>query len=325
MQISGKKILVTGGAGFIGSHLAETLLNKGYKVTVLDDFSGGSVNNIRHLFNFPNFKLIRGSVEDIELIRRVTMNINIIFHLAAKINVDESIMEPRKTIATNINGTTNILESSLENDIEHIIFASSSEVYGSAEYTPMCEKHPLNPASPYAASKAAADRLCASYYIAYGLPVTILRSFNTYGHRQKSSGYGGVISIFIRKVLNNMPPVIYGSGTQTRDYMYIEDAITAYMLTLDNRKKVVGETINFGTGKDYQIKDIAMLIISLLGKEEELEPVYVEPRPGEVMQLCANISKASKILGFRPQHSLEEGLKKYIQWYTEYRFEEWVK
>lgn len=316
------KILITGGAGFVGSHLTEYMISKGHEVVVLDDFSNGNVNNIRHLLGDRNFKLVKGDIRDYELVRRITTDINAVFHLAAKIHVDESIIDPDTVVSVNVEGTHNILKACRENDIEKMIYASSSEVYGSAIHVPMNEEHPLNPASPYAASKAAADRLCFSYFNTYNMNVVIVRNFNTFGPRQKSSGYGGVISIFIRRAMNDKPPIIYGDGLQTRDYIYIDDVLNAYNLVLEN-EGLAGEAINFGTGVDPSIKHIAERILHFTGKDDILEPAYVAARPGEVQQLCADTTKAKKLLNFKPKYTLDKGLKNIIKWYEEYRFEEW--
>jgi UDP-glucose 4-epimerase len=316
------KILVTGGAGFIGSHLSEYMLKKGHEVVVLDDFSSGGAINIRHLLDHRSFKLVRGDIRNYDLVRRVTTNLDVVFHLAAKIHVDESIINPEETLSVNVKGTLNILNACKENDVKRLIYASSSEVYGSSKYTPMDEDHPLNPASPYAASKAAADRLCFSYYNTYNLDAVIVRNFNTFGPGQKSSGYGGAISIFIRRALKDMPPIIYGDGLQTRDYLYVEDAVNAYNLVMET-PELAGEAINFGTGVDTSITDIAEKILRLMGKEEKLIPRHVASRPGEVRQLCADITKAKRLLNFKPTYTLEEGLKELIKWHEDYRFEEW--
>lgn len=313
-----ENILITGGAGFIGSHLAEKLVKEGHKVKVIDDFSNSTVNNIRGLLNYPNFKLIKGDIRDYSLIKEISNNIDTIYHLAAQIHVDKSITESRSTQEINYFGTLNMLEAMREHDIEKFIFASSSEVYGSAQYSPMDEKHPLDAQSPYAASKAGADRLCYSYFKTYGMDITVVRNFNTYGPKQKDGGYGSAISIFIRRVLNNQPPIIYGDGTQSRDYMYIKDAITAYTLVKENKKKLAGEVINFGTGKDHTILDISNRIIKLCGKDN-LKPVHIEQRPGEVQKLCADTKKVRSLLGFKPEYDLEKGLKEYINWFKTYK------
>ena len=322
--MSKKNILVTGGAGFIGSHLAEEYVEKGHTVKILDDFSSGAVNNIRGLLNFKNFKLIRGDVASKEVVEKAMDGVDIVFHLAAQIHVDKSIIAPRQTFEVNTFGTLNILDSALENDVELVIYASSSEVYGSAQYVPMDEKHPLNPASPYAASKAAADRLCFAYYNTYKLPIVIVRCFNTYGPRQSDTGYAAAIPKFIRRVMQGLPPIIYGDGKQTRDYMYIKDAVNAYDLVLNSHENLTGRIVNFGTGQEISINELANKVISLFGRKGKLKPIHVAPRPGEVKRLYADISFAKKELGFEPKYDIASGLKEFIEWYKEGRYEEWL-
>ncbi len=312
---------MTGGAGFIGSHLAEDLVKDGHSVRIMDDFSSGSVNNILGLFNHSNFKLIRGSVTDKELVRRASFDVSVVFHLAAQIHVDRSIIEPRHTFEVNTLGTLNVLDAALENDIELVVYASTSEVYGSAKYAPMDEDHPLNPASPYAASKAAADRLCFSYYNTYKVPVVVVRCFNTYGPRQKDRGYAAAIPKFLKRALSGLPPVIYGDGKQTRDYMYVRDAVEAYKLVLKSPGNVLGKAVNFGTGKEITILDLANRILNLCNKN--VAPIHVAPRTGEVKRLSADISLAQKELGFTPRYAIEKGLKEFLSWYREGRYEEW--
>jgi UDP-glucose 4-epimerase len=321
MKMVGKNILITGAAGFIGSHLAEDLLKNGHSVKIIDDFSSGNVNNIRGLFNYKQFKMIRGSVTNKELIAKASLGIDAIFHLAAQVHVDRSIIEPRYTFEVNTLGTLNILDAALENDIELVVYASTSEVYGSAEHVPMNEDHPLNPASPYAASKAAADRLCFSYYNTYKLPVVIVRCFNTYGPRQRDTGYAAAIPKFIRKALSGSPPVIYGNGKQTRDYMYFKDAVKAYNLVLHSYENVLGKAVNFGTGKEVSIRNLADMILRLCGKKTS--PIHAAPRAGEVKRLCADISLAEKKLDFAPEYTIENGLKEFLKWYKEGKYEEW--
>jgi UDP-glucose 4-epimerase len=291
-------------------------------VKIIDDFSTGNVNNILGLFNYKNFKMIRGSITNKELVAKATSDVDAIFHLAAQIHVDRSIIEPRHTFEVNTLGTLNILDAALENNIEPVVYASTSEVYGSAKHVPMDEDHPLNPASPYAASKAAADRLCFSYYNTYKLPVVIVRCFNTYGPRQKGSGYAAAIPKFMRKALSGLPPVIYGDGKQTRDYMYVKDAVKAYKLVLKSYESVLGKAINFGTGKEVSILELAKTILELCGNNST--PVHVAPRAGEVTRLCADIALAEKTLGFTPAYSIKKGLQEFLKWYREGRYEEWI-
>jgi len=315
------KILITGGAGFVGSHLCDSYVDRGATVLCYDNFLNGSLFNIRHLLNKKNFKLINGDIRDFDLLEKIVRDVDVVFHLAAQIHVDRSIIEPKLTYDINVTGTLNILEIARIFDVQNIVYASSSEVYGSAQHVPINEEHPLNAPHPYGASKIAADRLCHAYLQTYGMNICIMRSFNLYGPRQKDSGYGGAISLFMKRVLNNFPPIIYGDGSQTRDYLYIDDIIDAYHRVLDHSKELSGP-VNFGTGREISIIDLANKIIRLSGKD--LVPVHVGPRPGEVKRLVADISKA-KTIGWKPKNSIDTGLKKLYEWYKNYRSEEWAK
>lgn len=315
------KILITGGAGFVGSHLCDQYVKNGDTVLCLDNFMNGSLTNIRHLLNHRNFKLIQGDIRDYDLIEKIMRDVDAVFHLAAQIHVDRSIIEPKLTYDINVLGTQNILEIARMYDVDKVVHASTSEVYGSAEYIPMDEKHPLNSPHPYGASKIAADRMCYAYIETYGMNICIMRPFNLYGPRQKDSGYGGAISIFTKRVLSDVPPIIYGTGEQARDYTFVDDIVRAYDLILKHPTPI-REPVNFGTGIDIKINDLAMKIIHLCGKD--MTPVHVEGRPGEVERLIADITKAKK-LGWKPKFSLTDGLKSYIDWYKNYKFEEWAK
>ncbi len=318
------KLLITGGAGFIGSHLCDKYVKEGHTVICLDSFMSGNLMNIRHLLDYRNFKLLRGDVRDFDLLEKIVRDIDVVFHLAAQIHVDRSYVEPRLTYDINVMGTQNVLEVARLHDATRVIHASTSEVYGSAQYVPIDEKHPLNAPHPYGASKVAADRMCYAYIQTYGMDISILRLFNVFGPRQRDIGYGGVISIFTRRVLNNMPPIIYGDGQQTRDYTYIEDAVRAYDLVL-NHNEPVREPVNFGSGREVSISDLANKLIDLCGKKGAMEPVHVEPRIGEVKRLIADATKAKDILGWEPECNLEESLGQFVQWYKSYGLEERIK
>lgn len=318
------KILITGGAGFIGSHLCEKYTKEGHTVLCLDNFMSGNLTHIRHLLDYRNFKLVKGDIRDFDLLEKIMRDVDVVLHLAAQIHVDRSYIEPKLTYDVNVMGTQNVLEVARMYDAKKVIHASTSEVYGSALYVPIDEKHPLNAPHPYGASKIAADRMCYAYIQTYGMDISIVRLFNVFGPRQRDVGYGGVISIFTRRVLSNVPPIIYGDGTQTRDYTYIKDAVRAYDLVL-NHNEPITEPINFGTGKEVSISDLADKIIELCGKKGEIEPVHVEPRIGEVKKLIADATKAKDMLGWEPKYKLEEGLKEFIQWYKNYGFEERMK
>jgi len=324
-------ILITGGAGFIGSNLAKSLLKRGYKVIVLDDLSRSDTENIRECYNYsPNFYFVKGSVMDFNLVDRLMHNADMVFHLAAQVHWEESIDNPMESFQINTLGTLNVLESMRRNlcrrdPVKLLLFASSSEVYGTAQYVPMDEKHPFNPQSPYAAGKAAADRLCSAFYHVYKIPVVILRQFNTYGPGQRLKGYSAVVPKFISQVLNNNPPTIYGTGKQSKDFHYIDDLLSAYMLILQNWENfdLFGQAINFGTGKETSINSLADVILDVVSKKigkplkEKLRPINLPPRPGEVMRFIADISLAKKKLGFEPKVTLEEGISKYVDWFVE--------
>jgi UDP-glucose 4-epimerase len=318
------KILITGGAGFIGSHLCERFSSEGHTVVCLDNFISGNLGNIRGLLSLRNFKLFNGDVRDFNLLEKIIRDVDVIIHLAAQIHVDRSILEPKLTYDINVFGTLNVLELARQYDTEKVIHTSTSEVYGSAQYVPMDENHPLDAPHPYGASKIAADRMCNAYVCTYGLKVCVMRPFNAFGPRQKDVGYGGAISIFVKRILNGAPPIIYGDGKQTRDYTYVKDLVEAYDLVLKYDKDLK-EPINLGTGKEIAIVDLANKIINLCGMKRKIKPVHVAPRPGEVERLVANYSRAKKLLHWEPKYTLDEGLKEFIEWYKNYKFEEWAK
>jgi UDP-glucose 4-epimerase len=317
------KILITGGAGFIGSYLCEKYTKEGHTVLCLDNFLSGNLLNVRHLLDYRNFKLIEGDIRNFDLLERVSRDLDVIFHLAAQIHVDRSYVEPRLTFEINVMGTQNVLEMARIFDVKKVIHTSTSEVYGSAQYVPIDEKHPLDAPHPYGASKIAADRMCHAYVATYGMDISIPRFFNIFGPRQRDIGYGGVISIFTRRILNNMPPVIYGDGQQTRDYTYVEDAVRAFDLILNHESLL--DPINIGTGKQVSIIDLANMIVELCGKKGKMKPVNVEPRIGEVKKLIADTTLAKKILKWEPKYKLREGLKAFIQWYRQFGQEERIK
>lgn len=306
-----RKYLVTGGAGFIGSHLCKRLLDEGHHVTCVDNFYNGSLNNIRGLFNNKDFYFVEADILNFDKIKELASKCDHVFHLAAQIHVEKSIIRPDETLKINLEGTKNLLEICTQNKNISMTLASSAEVYG--EFSGAhSEDSPLNPQSPYAASKVAAESLCTAYNHTYGSNVRIIRNFNTFGPRQKSSGYGSVISIFCRRALDNKPLIVYGDGNQTRDYQYIDDAIEGYILS---EKLSPGEIINTGFGEDCKIVDIGKMIIEIANSDSRI--VFSDPRPGEVRELRSNINKI-RSFGFVPKYSLKAGLEKYISWLKKY-------
>ena len=318
------RILITGAAGFLGSHLSEKYVNEGNIVYGIDNLLNGNLNNIRTLLHRKNFKFVHDDVRNKSLYTKIPTDVDAVIHLAAQIHVDRSIINPEETFAINVSGTMNVLEYARMNDIKKILFASTSEVYGSAKHVPMDENHPLAAQHPYGVSKIAADRLCYTYNETYDLGVDIIRCFNFFGPRQKDVGYGGVIAIFINRVLQNKPPIIYGDGNQTRDYMYISDAMNAYDKVLKSKENPGKYGINFGTGSENSVNEIAELVIKHCGAHTGLRPIHTDPRPTEVQRLFADISKAKSLLDFKPEVEFEQGISMLIEWYKNYKSELWL-
>lgn len=301
------KVLVTGGAGFIGSHLIDKLLHEGFEVTALDDFSSGKIENIGHHTGASNFRLIRGDVRNLGDIKKAVEDADAVFHLAAIVSVPLSVKNPSLVDDVNVRGTLNFLKASLDADVKRFIYASSCAVYGEAFDLPIDERHPTAPLSPYAASKLAAEHHCTRFHEDYGLETVCLRYFNAYGPRQKKGPYGGVITQFINRIKQGKPPLIYGDGNQTRDFVHINDVAEASELAL-HKRGAVGEVFNIGTGKATTVNQLAQILTKLMGKPE-LKPVHTNPRLGDIRHSQANITKAQTILGYTPKISLEQGLK----------------
>lgn len=296
------KVLITGAAGFIGSHLFEKLKKEGHEVIGLDNF--------QHSSGHPIVKEVKyGDVRYYQDIEPHVKWADAVYHLAAQIHVDKSITNPQETIDINVIGTLNVLEAVTKHK-KKMVFASSSEVYGTAQSEMIDESHPLDCQSPYAASKVAGDRLCKAYFDTYGTQVAILRNFNTFGKYQADDSYGGVIAIFTRKALLGQPLEVYGSGEQERDYMIIGDALKGYEMCID--KELWGRPINFGTGSTVKINDLAQMIKEISQSKSEIS--HVGKRPGEVMKLKAD-TKLAESLGFVSQTNLRENLQDYIDWY----------
>lgn len=303
----GLRTLVTGGAGFIGSHLVDRLMKEGYEVMVLDNFSAGKVENIQHHLRSQSFRLVKGDGRNLEDVGKVVGDVDVVFHLAAIVNVPLSIENPLLVNDVNVEGTLNLLEASLKEDIQRFIYVSTCAVYGEARYLPINEEHPIVPLSPYGISKFTAEHYCKIFHQIHGLKTACLRFFNVYGPRQAEGPYSGVITQFVSKLRQNKPPIIYGDGEQTRDFVYIDDAIEASMLAL-KCKRCFGEAINVGTGKPTRISELANVLTEFLG-QARVKPVYTAPREGDIRHSYADIGKAEKMLGYKPRVTLKEGIR----------------
>lgn len=313
-----KNIFVTGASGFIGSHLVERLLKKGYNVKALIPYDiNSSLGWLKNTKN-PKLKIIFGDICDENFMYRNTKNIDAIFHLAALISIPYSYSSPYSYIKSNIEGTFNILECGRKNNIKKIIHTSTSEVYGSAQYSPIDEKHPLNPQSPYAASKVSADSLASAYYKSFNLPVVIIRPFNTFGPRQSSRA---VISSVISQCILNNKKIIVGNIQTMRDFTFISDTVEGFLKALETKKNINGEIINLGTGKTIKIKDVISSVCKILNIKPKIiiDKKRFRPKKSEVNLLISNNKKAKKILHWTPKFigkkGLENALIKTINWF----------
>ena len=316
------RLLVTGGAGFIGSHLAEALSERGYHVIILDDLSTGRMENIASLTNPQchsslrsesqrNVDFIRGSITDLPLLHKLFQGVEYVFHQAALARVPRSIEDPLTTNEVNATGTLNVLLAARANRVKKVIYSSSSSVYGDTPTLPQREDMPPNPLSPYAITKLTGEFYCNIFQQLYGLSTICLRYFNVYGSRQDPhSQYATVIPAFIGRISRNLPPVIYGDGEQSRDFAYIEDVVRANILAAESDAEGV---YNIGCGKNTTINQIAETVLKLMGKD--LKPVYDKPRPGDPRHTLADISRA-KSFGYEPRWTLEDGLKETIKYFS---------
>lgn len=305
------RILVTGGAGFQGSHLSEALLAIGHQVTVLNTFSVAAKRNLRIFATNDSADIVFGSVTDRELVSKTARDHDVIFHLAANVNVDKSLEDPRSFLETNVMGTHHVLEAAREHGAR-VVFASTCEVYGDghslAPDALLDETAELRPNSPYAASKAAADRLCYSYFRSYGMDVVMVRPFNIFGERQKSGAFGALIAILVRRAIAGHDLTVFGDGSATRDYLHVSDAVEAYRLVLES-PELKGRAINFASGTNTRVRDIAEYIAAKFGTRVVNGPA----RSGEVSRFPASIALARSI-GFAPKVGLWEGIDRYIEW-----------
>ena len=309
------KALVTGGAGFIGSHITDRLLNEGFNVTVIDNLETGSLEKIVHNQSKKDFRFIKGDIRDLNLVKETMKDVDVVFHEAALASVTVSVKDPILTNEINVTGTLNLLKASSDFGVKRFVFASSAAVYGDTQSPQKREGVPLNPRSPYGISKLAAENYVKIFYKLYGLETVSLRYFNVYGPRQRfdlECAYGGVITIFTNRVLRNMPPMVFGDGEQTRDFVYVEDVVEANMLALKS-KNAAGEAFNIGTGLSTSVNQVAETLKEITGKKD-LKNIYASPRPADGRHGYADISKAHKILNFHPKVSPHEGLTALVEW-----------
>jgi len=304
-------ILVTGGAGFIGSHMVDKLIEADADVTVLDNLDTGQMENLAQHKQNRNFHFVKGDIRNLRLVKQLVKDADTVFNLAAIASVQRSVEDPLLVNDVNVKGTLNLLKASLSSDVKRFVQASSAAVYGDVRTLPVREDFTPKPLSPYAISKLAADNYAMVFNRVYGLETVCLRYFNVYGPRQANNAYSGVITIFVNELLGNRSPRIFGDGEQTRDFVFVEDVVSATMLAL-TEKNAVGEIFNVASGRATTINEIVRILKKLMGKEN-LKLVYEETREGDIRHSCANIEKARALLGYEPVFSLEKGLRELVQ------------
>ena len=301
-ECKGKNILVTGGAGFIGSNLVDRLSQEN-RVTVLDNLFSGSLSNLEKSKDRISF--VKGDVLDKTLLKDIVAEVEFVFHLAAHVGNIRSIEDPFFDMDVNIRGILNLLEACQNSNIKRLVYSSSGAIFGEAKYLPIDEDHPLNPESPYGVSKLTAEKYCFAFYKVHGVPTTALRYFNVYGPRQDASEYANAIAIFFGRIREGKPLTIFGDGKQTRDFLFVEDVVTANILAATH-PAAVGEIFNIATGRENSVEQLVSIINQISGKENKV--IYADARAGEVRHSRATIEKAQRILGYNPQTNLKEGL-----------------
>ncbi len=314
MHWQGKHVLVTGGAGFIGSHLCERLLDAGAKVTVFTRYSSNGIQGA--LLDVPEtafsqLNIIAGDLRDASGVEAAVSGQDVVFHLAAHIGIPYSYVHPNDVVQVNVNGTVNVLEACRRAKTGKIVLFSTSETYGTAQYTPIDENHPMHPQSPYAASKVSADQIGLSYARSFDMPVAICRPFNTYGPRQPARA---VLPTIIVQALSR-DAVHLGSLTPRRDLLYVADTVRGAM-RIAEEDATIGQTINLATGSDVSIGDLANTVLAQLGVNKPIltDAARIRPDKSEVMQLLGDASRASELLQWQPETTLEDGIQKTISW-----------
>ncbi|MBA3011072.1 MAG: NAD-dependent 4,6-dehydratase LegB [Proteobacteria bacterium] len=318
MELRNKNVLVTGADGFIGSHLVEMLVASGARVRALSYYNSFNYWGwLEGLDCLKDIQVVSGDVRDPHFCKEITKETDLIFHLAALIAIPYSYVAPDSYVDTNVKGTLNICQAAKENGCERVIHTSTSEVYGTAQYVPIDEKHPLQPQSPYSASKIGADHMALSFYLSFGLPVTIARPFNTYGPRQSARA---VIPTIIGQIAAGKKQIQLGDVSPTRDFNYVLDTCKGFM-ALARSDKTIGEVINIGSGVETSVADTLDLIKKLMKSDVEfiMDKQRLRPKDSEVFRLCCDNTRIKQLTGFLPGYSLETGLKQTIDWFADPR------
>ncbi|MFH1545582.1 MAG: SDR family oxidoreductase [archaeon] len=308
-----ENVVVTGGAGFIGSHIARELVKQGYGVKVIDNLFEGKMENISDIENEIEF--VKGDIRDNELLEKEFSGMDFVLHQAALRSVIHSMNNPKEYNDVNINGTVNVLEAARNNGVKRVVFASSSSVYGNTTKLPESENDELNPLSPYAVTKLVGERYCKIYSEAFGLETVSLRYFNVFGPMQDpKSEYAVVIPLFIDAIMNDRKPIIFGDGLQSRDFTFVKDVVEGNLVAM-KKEGISGEVFNIAKGENIKVIDLVHKINGILGKKVEAK--FVSARKGEAKHTQADPEKAKKALGFVCKHEFDEGLRKTVEWFKD--------
>jgi UDP-glucose 4-epimerase len=307
------RVLVAGGAGFIGSHIVDRLLREDMHVIVLDNLYAGKLENLAQHEGNRKMKFVRGDVRNYDLVKRVVKDVDAVFNEAAVVSVSRSMEDPILANEVNVGGTLTLLKASLEAGVKRYVQASSASVYGNTKTLPIKETLKTNPVSPYAVAELAAENYARVFCSTYGLETVCLRYFNVYGPRQAFNVYSGVITIFLNELAHNRSLTIFGDGKQTRDFVYVEDVVEANMLAL-LAEEATGEVFNIATGQPSTVNELVRNLQEETGKRL-LQPSHKNARPGDIRHSYASIEKATRILGYAPKYSLEKGIAKVTEWF----------
>ncbi|HKZ94578.1 MAG TPA: SDR family NAD(P)-dependent oxidoreductase [Candidatus Bathyarchaeia archaeon] len=309
-----QRVLVAGGAGFIGSHIVDELLKANIDVTVLDNLSTGRMENLKQHRHNKNLHFVKGDIRKAGHVREAIKNADAVFNDAAVVSVRLSVENPLLINAVNVNGALNLLKASVDCCVKRFVQASSASIYGETKTLPVTEDMSPQPISPYAVSELAAENYARVFHKVYGLETICLRYFNVYGPRQLYSEYTGAITIFMNRLLHNHPLTIYGDGEQTRDFVYVEDVARANMLALA-KKEASGGVFNIATGTATSINTLVQTLMRTMTKTHR-RPSYGKLKPGEIKHSYASIEKAKKTLRYKPMFTIDKGLRKLVEWYT---------
>ncbi|MDA4113037.1 MAG: NAD-dependent epimerase/dehydratase family protein [Thaumarchaeota archaeon] len=316
MKLDGSKILVTGGAGFIGSHLTERLLGMGASVTVydrFDDFYAGKERNLAGVAEHPQFRLVKGDILDAEKLDSVMDGVDVVFHEAGQAGIGFSVKHPRQVNLVNVDGTLNVLSLARRHKVRRVVNASSSSIFGQPEYLPIDEAHPTNPTSPYGVSKLAAEQYGRAFYRVYGTDVVSLRYFSVYGPRGRPDQ---VIDKFTKSLMAGKSPIIQGDGSHTRDFTYVTDIVAANLAAAQCDEGLGGEVFNIGFGSRASVLELAEKLIRIIRPDGKISPTYVGEGPAEFPHTQASNRKAGEMLHWEPKVGLDEGLKMFVDWFN---------